>query len=451
MIRELVDAGMDVARLNFSHSTHEQHAAAYAEVRRASDESRRAIGILGDLQGPKIRLGTFAGGRATLEVGRPFAITAEPREGDGSGASTTYASLASDVRAGDSILLDDGNIHLRVVGTDGVTARTEVVEGGEISDHKGINLPGVRVSAPTLTPKDLEDLRFALSLRVDFIALSFVREAADAERVRAAMRSMGAVLPVIAKIEKPEAVERLEAIVEAFDGVMIARGDLGVEMPLEEVPLTQKRGLRIARRHGRPAIVATQMLESMIHQPHPTRAEASDVANAVLDGSDAVMLSAETSVGKYPVEAVETMARLIAAAEREGLSALPASGDRRMARTDALAAAAARIAAEINARALVACTTSGGTARRLASHRCPMPLLAFTRDPAVRSQLALVWGVETFVIPAPLDTDAMIVEVERAMLELGRGQPGDRVVIVAGTPPGTAGNANTIRVHQLGG
>jgi pyruvate kinase len=420
-------------------------------VRRASDETHRAIGILADLQGPKIRLGSFAGGHATLEPGHAFAITAEPREGNAEIASTTYTPLAADVHEGDTILLDDGNVRLRVTGTDGVTARTEVVEGGVISDHKGINLPGVTVSAPTLTPKDLDDLRFALSLRVDFVALSFVREPADAERVRAVMREMGAMLPVIAKIEKPEAVAHLDAIVEAFDGVMIARGDLGVEMALEEVPLTQKRGLRIARRQGHPAIVATQMLESMVHHPHPTRAEASDVANAVLDGADAVMLSAETSVGDYPVETVKTMARLIAAAERDGLSALPPSGDRRMARSDALAAAAARVAAEIHARALVACTTSGATARRLASHRVPIPLLAFTSDPAVRSQLALVWGVETFVIPAQDSTDAMIAEVERAMLALGRGQPGDRIVIVAGTPPGTSGNTNTIRVHALAG
>ncbi len=448
-IRELVEAGMDVARLNFSHGERADHAEVYARVRAASDATGRAVGILVDLQGPKIRLGRFEGGSAVIRDGDPFTITTVKRLGDASGCSTSYEALARDVQAGDSLLIDDGNVRLVAEATDGVAVRCRVVEGGRVSDHKGLNLPGVRVSAPTMTDKDREDLRFALSLRVDLIAMSFVRGPDDIHEAHAIMDEVGARLPVIAKIEKPEAVEQLDAIVQAFDGLMVARGDLGVEMPLEQVPLVQKRAVRLARDRARPVIVATQMLESMITHSRPTRAEASDVANAVFDGTDAVMLSGETSVGEYPVEAVTTMARIIGTVEAQGRFDLAAVSLKPESRQDAIAAAAVRIAEDTRARALVAFTESGSSARRVASHRSGIPLYAFTSQPAVRSQLALQWGIETFVVPRVDHTDDMVEQVNRSMLELGRGAPGDLVVIVAGTPPGAIGSTNMVRVHRL--
>ncbi len=450
-ILALVDAGMDVARLNLSHGTHAAHREAYDRVRQASDARGRAVAVLADLQGPKIRLGEFRGGAAVLVAGAEFTITTRAADGDAHLASTTYADLARDVRPGDSVLLDDGLVRLEVLETDGVAVRCRVIEGGRVSDHKGINLPGIPVSAPTLTPRDLDDLAFALSLRVDAIALSFVRDPRDVEPVRAAMAAAGADLPVIAKIEKPEAVARLDEVIAAFDGVMVARGDLGVEMPLEQVPLVQKRAVRLARAHAKPVIVATQMLESMIEHSRPTRAEASDVANAVFDGADALMLSAETGVGVDPPNTVRTMARIIVAAETLGFSG---SGDiphDHPTVQQAIALAAVHVAHDVKARTLVAFTASGATARWLAAHRGDIPVLAFTSAPAVRSQLAMVWGIETFVVPEVGSTDAMVQQVERAMLDLGRGERGDCVVIVAGTPPGSSGATNSLRVHRLGG
>lgn len=446
----LVNAGMDVARLNFSHGTREDHASLYAHVRRASDETGRAVGILVDLQGPKIRLGRFAGGSAELADGATFTITTEDVPGDATIASTSYAALPADVRPGDSVLVDDGNVKLRVEATDGTRVRCTVIEGGRVSDHKGINLPGVRVSAPSMSAKDREDLRFAMSLRVDLVALSFVRDSSDIREPHAIMDECGARLPVIAKIEKPEAVAVLEEIVQAFDGLMVARGDLGVEIPFEQVPLVQKHAVQLAREYARPVIVATQMLESMITHSRPTRAEVSDVANAVLDGADALMLSGETSVGEWPVEAVETMSRIIAEVERPSGYRLPPLQGAADSLPHALAAAAVHIAADTRAQALAAFTASGGSARLLAAHRCRIPLLAFTSDIAVRSRLALQWGIETFVVPPVHDTDEMVRGVERSLLALGRVAPGDHVVIVAGTPPGAVGSTNTVRVHRIG-
>ncbi|HYM81682.1 MAG TPA: pyruvate kinase [Candidatus Limnocylindria bacterium] len=450
-VRALIDAGMDIARLNLSHGTRDDHARAYRWVREASDAAGRAVGVLLDLQGPKIRLGNFTRGSVTLHEGEDFVITTEPISGDWRRASTTYPGLARDVRAGDTLLLDDGLVRLEVLASDGQEVVSRVIEGGVVSDHKGINLPGVTVSAPALTAKDREDLRFALELRVDLVALSFVRGPEDVQAVHEAMDEVGARLPVIAKLEKPEAVANLEAIVQAFDGVMVARGDLGVEIALEQVPLVQKRAVQLAREYAKPVIVATQMLESMIRHPRPTRAEASDVANAVLDGADALMLSGETSVGEYPIESVTTMARIIAASE-EGRPGRQAPLERKPStRQEGIASAATKVASDLEARALVAFTETGSTARRMASHREPIPLLAFTPDPLVRSQLALVWGIETFVVARGVHTDDLITQVDRALLELGRGQPGDLVVIVAGVPPGTTGTTNMLRVHRLGG
>jgi pyruvate kinase len=382
-------------------------------------------------------------------TGETVTITTEPAPGDHDRVSTTYAGLAGDVTVGDRLLVDDGRVGLSVVAVDGPDVRLLVTEGGPVSNNKGLSLPGVGVSVPALSDKDEEDLRFALGLRVDMVALSFVRSPADIEGVHRIMDETGHRLPVLAKIEKPQAVDNLEAIVEAFDGLMVARGDLGVEMPLERVPLVQKRCISVARELAKPVIVATQMLESMISASRPTRAEASDVANAVLDGTDAVMLSGETSVGAYPVEAVATMARVVSAAE-EDLDAVPRVVREPSTVGGAIARAAAQVAKLSVSQAMVAFTQSGDTARRLAEHRSPIPLLAFTPVPDVRSQLALVWGVETFLVPTVTHTDEMVMQVERAMLDLGRMQPGDLVTIVAGSPPSTAGSTNAMRVHRIG-
>jgi len=449
-VSALVAAGLDVARLNMSHGSHDTHLAAYHAVRAACDASGRSVGVLVDLQGPKIRLGRFASGPVTLVAGQEFTITGEEVPGDASEASTSYPELAGDVRPGTQVLVDDGRIVLEVTGVQGPRVRTRVVVGGRVSDHKGINLPGVRVSAPALTSKDAEDLRWALRLRADMIALSFVQGPEDAEPARKIMDELGAYLPLIAKIEKPQAVAALPEVVAAFDGIMVARGDLGVEFPLEQVPLVQKRAIGLTRAAAKPVIVATQMLESMVSAPRPTRAEASDVANAVLDGADALMLSAETSVGAYPVDAVATMARIIVAAEddRPVSAATPAGTPETIG--CAIARAAGEVGAAVGAKALVAFTMTGETARRLARYRSPIPLLAFTTETATRSQLALTWGAETFIVPAVAHTDDMVRQVEAALLDIGRCEKGDVVVVVAGSPPGTPGRTNALRVHRIG-
>jgi len=450
-IAALVAAGMDIARLNFSHGDREEHAAAYAQVRSASDAAGRAVGVLADLQGPKLRIGGLLGGTAVLAGGARLVISVSGATGTPDRLSTTYAALADDVRPGDTILLADGTVELRVLETGPGEVECVVTRGGTIRDHSGMNLPGVAVSSPSLTAKDVDDLRFALLLGVDLVALSFVRSPGDAASVRAVMDDLGIRVPVIAKLERPEALERLDAVIEAFDGMMVARGDLGVETALERVPLVQKRAIDLCRRQAKPVIVATEMLESMVERNRPTRAEASDVANAVLDGADALMLSAETSIGRHPVEAVTTMARIIAASE--SLPDPPASRariDPPVPQEEAIALGAVMVGRAVAAKALVAFTLSGAGARLLAAQRPALPVLAFTPDPRVRSQLALVWGVETFLEPAPADTDEMTAHVDRAMLELGRAEAGDAVVVVAGTPPGTEASTNTLRVHRLG-
>ncbi|MBK5306939.1 MAG: pyruvate kinase [Frankiaceae bacterium] len=448
-VRGLVYAGMDVARLNFSHGTHAQHQEAYAWVRQASDESGRGVGVLADLQGPKIRLGTFAEGPTVWATGETVTITTEACAGDHDRVSTTYAGLAADVAAGERLLVDDGRVALRVLEVDGPDVRLLVTEGGPVSNNKGLSLPGIAVSVPALSAKDVADLEFALGLRVDMVALSFVRTPDDIVEVHRVMDRHGPRLPVLAKIEKPQAVDNLDAIVDTFDGIMVARGDLGVEMPLERVPLVQKHAIQAAREYAKPVIVATQMLDSMIGSSRPTRAEASDVANAVLDGADAVMLSGETSVGQYPVQSVATMARIVVAAEEE-LATVPAVERAPEGVSAAIAKAAAEVGRTVYASALVAFTQSGRTARLLAEHRSPIPLLAFTPVPEVRSQLALTWGVETFLVPAVQHTDDMVRQVDAAMLDLDRMQAGDRIVIVAGSPPSTVGSTNAMRVHRLG-
>jgi pyruvate kinase len=448
-IKALVEVGMDVARLNFSHGDHADHEIAYKRVRAASDVTGRAVGILADLQGPKIRLGRFAEGPTVWLAGETVRITVDEIEGTHNRVSTTYKELAKDAAVGDRLLVDDGNIGLTVSEVDGNDVVCIVTEGGKVSNNKGLSLPGMNTSVPAMSEKDIDDLKFALRLGVDLVALSFVRSPADIELVHDVMDEIGRRVPVIAKLEKPEAIENLEAIVLAFDAIMVARGDLGVELPLEEVPLVQKRAIQMARENAKPVIVATQMLESMIENSRPTRAEASDVANAVLDGADAVMLSGETSVGKYPLEAVKTMARIITAVEENSTAAPPLTHVPRTKR-GVISYAARDIGERLDAKALVAFTQSGDTLKRLARLHTPLPLLAFTPLPEVRSQLALTWGTETFIVPHMETTDGMIRQVDESLLELGRYKRGDLVVIVAGAPPGTVGSTNMIHVHRIG-
>jgi pyruvate kinase len=448
-VRALVEAGMDVARMNFSHGDYSDHKASYDRVRAASNATGRAVGLLADLQGPKIRIGRFADGPTYWADGETVRITVADCQGNHDRVSTTYKQLAQDARPGDRVLVDDGNIALVVEAIEGDDVVCTVVEGGPISNNKGMSLPGMKVSAPPLAEKDIEDLEFALHLGVDMVALSFVRSPSDVELVHEVMDRVGRRVPVIAKLEKPEAIDNLEAVVLAFDAVMVARGDLGVELPLEEVPLVQKRAIQMARENAKPVIVATQMLESMIEHSRPTRAEASDVANAVLDGADAVMLSGETSVGKYPLAAVQTMARIICAVEENSTAAPPLTHTPRTKR-GVISYAARDIGERLDAKALVAFTQSGDTVRRLARLHTPLPLLAFTPLPEVRSQLAMTWGTETFIVGIMQTTDGMIRQVDKSLLSLGRYKRGDLVVIVAGAPPGTVGSTNLIHVHRIG-
>jgi pyruvate kinase len=449
-VETLVRAGMDVARLNLSHGTHEGHRELCTHVRNAERATGRLVAVLADLQGPRIRLGAFRDGSARLATGDDFIISTEPVIGSAERASTTYPQLACDVVAGDVILVDDGMVRLDVVTTDGREIRCRVLEGGLVADHKGVNLPGAHISTPAITAKDAVDLRFALDVGADLVALSFVRSASDIDPVRAIMNDVGRSVPVLAKLEKPEAVAVLDEVVAAFDGLLVARGDLGVELPLQQVPLVQKRSIQVAREQSKPVLVATQMLESMIRHPRPTRAEVSDVANAVLDGADALMLSAETSIGRWPAAAVTTMADVIVATEDKLAGNIPPLRGLVTGREDAIAEASVAIGSATRAAALVAFTQTGATARRLAARRPPMPLTAFTPDRAVQHQLALSWGVEAFIAPPVITTDEMIRAVDEAMRSLPGVEPGDTVVVVAGTPPGKPGSTNSIRVHEVG-
>lgn len=449
-IEQLVRAGLDIARLNLSHGERAVHELAYANVRRASDTTGHAVGILADLQGPKIRLGRFADGPHLLEVGDTFTITSEDVVGTRELVGTTFPPLVKDVSPGDPILVDDGKVRLRVIDTDGVRVRTEVVVGGKVSDNKGLNLPGVALTAAALSAKDEGDLRWALRLGVDLVALSFVRSPRDVQRARIIMAEEGRRVPIIAKIEKPEAIEALQEIIDAFDGVMVARGDLGVELPLEMVPIVQKRAVELSRRWAKPVIVATQMLESMIENPVPTRAETSDVANAVLDGADAVMLSGETSVGAHPVTVVETMARIIASTEDHGIARIPALGTKPRTQGGALTLAAANIADFVGAKYVCVFSQSGDSARRMSRLRHPVPILAFTDLPGTRSRSALYWGVETFLVERALTTDDLMRTVDDVLLATGQAELGDVVVVTAGAPPGVAGSTNNVRVHTIG-
>ncbi|MEX3506143.1 pyruvate kinase [Corynebacterium sp. LK2590] len=447
-IHRLVEDGMDVARLNMSHGDHADHEQNYRWVREATDKTGRAVGILADLQGPKIRLGRFKETETYWETGEVVRITIDDVEGTHDRVSTTYKGLANDAQPGDRLLVDDGKVALVCKEVDGNDVVCEVTEGGPVSNNKGVSLPGMDISVPALSEKDIEDLRFALRLGVDFIALSFVRSPADVDLVHEVMDEEGRRLPVIAKLEKPEAVDALESIVLAFDAIMVARGDLGVEVPLEQVPLVQKRAIQIARENAKPVIVATQMLDSMIENSRPTRAEASDVANAVLDGADAVMLSGETSVGIDPHNVVRTMARIVSRAETDGR--VPPLAHVPRTKRGVISYSARDIAERLNAKAIVAFTTSGDTARRVARLHSQLPLLVFTPNQAVRSQLALTWGAQTFLSPQVGSTDEMMEALDEALLSMDAYDENDLMVVVAGTPPGISGNTNMIQCHLLG-
>ena len=449
-ILALVHAGMDVARFNLSHGSHEDHSSNYQKVREASDESGHAVGILADLQGPKIRTGRFAEGPITLAQGDRFTITNRDVPGSQTEVGTTYHGLPDDVRPGDRLLVDDGKLCFKAVEVTETDVHCVVIEGGALSNNKGINLPGVAVSVPALSEKDKEDLRFALEMQVDMVALSFVRSAKDMDDVRAIMDEVGTTVPVIAKIEKPQAVENLEEIIEAFDGLMVARGDLGVELPLEQVPLVQKKAVEQCRRQGKPVIVATQVFESMITNSRPTRAEASDAANAVLDGADAIMLSGETSVGAFPIEAVRTLSEVIRHTEHDGLDRVAPLRTPPVSVGGAIAQAGAEIGGLIGVRYLCTFTQTGESARRMAQIRHPIPILVFTPLQSTRSQLALTWGVETFLVATPRHTDDYAKAIDRILLEEGRLNEGERVIIVAGSPPGIPGSTNALRVHRMG-
>ena len=449
-VRELIAAGMNMARLNLSHGGYPEHQSRLDQVRAAAAEAGVPIAILVDLQGPKIRLARFKDGPHDLARGDIFTITTDDIEGTKDRVGTTYKGLPGDCKPGDRILIDDGKVTVEVTKVSGSDVITQVIEPGSVSNNKGINLPGVAVSVPALSEKDIDDLRWGLKAGADFIALSFVRNAEDIKDVHRIMDEEGIRVPVIAKIEKPQAVENLVSIVDAFDGIMVARGDLGVELPIEDVPLVQKRCVELARDAAKPVIVATQMLDSMISNSTPTRAEATDCANAVLDGADALMLSGETSVGTFAIEAVQTMARIIQRTEEGGLERIRPLKHEPRTKGGAITKAAVEVGSIVGAKFLVAFTQSGDSARRMSRLRSPIPILALTPDQGTYNRLALTWGVEPMITPVVSHTDQMVKQVDGLLLESRRTTIGDNVIIVAGSPPGIPGSTNAMRVHRMG-
>ncbi len=449
-VAELIEAGMNMARLNLSHGGYDEHQNRLNLVRDAAKAANRPVAILVDLQGPKILLARFKDGPHELARGDIFTITTDEVEGTKEKCGTTYKGLAGDCKPGDRILIDDGKVTVEVLEVNGNDVVTTVVQPGFVSNNKGINLPGVAVSVPALSEKDMDDLRWGLRAGADFIALSFVRNAKDIDDVHRIMDEEGIRRPVIAKIEKPQAVDNLEEIVAAFDGIMVARGDLGVEMPIEEVPLVQKRCIALARASAKPVIVATQMLDSMIVNSSPTRAEATDCANAVLDGADALMLSGETSVGAFAIEAVATMARIIARTEEAMLDQIAPMKHNPATKGGAITKAAKEVGEIVGAKYLVAFTQSGDSARRISRLRSAIPILALTPEVAVYNQLALSWGVESLITPVVSHTDEMVKQVDALLIESGRVSKGEPVIIIAGAPPGIPGSTNALRVHIVG-
>jgi pyruvate kinase len=452
MIRRLIEAGMDVARLNFSHGTHETHAQSIAMVHAAAAELGKTVGILADLQGPKIRTGALAGGgTVNLRAGQQFIITTAKILGDSTRVNTTFRPLPREVKSGDRILLSDGLIELRVEKVRGPEVICRVVNGGVLGEHKGINLPGVKLRVPALTPKDREDLRFALTHNVDFIAASFVRRPEDVLLAKALIRRAKKDTPVIAKLEKPEAIENLEGILRVSDGVMVARGDLGVEMNPETVPVVQKNIIARAREFRRPVITATQMLESMTQNPRPTRAEASDVANAIFDGSDAVMLSAESASGKYPIEAVSMMARIIHEAEASIQEyPRPTTSQEQLKVAETVAELVCHASRELHMKLIAVFTHSGFTARLVSRYRPLVPIVAFSPEASTRRRMSLLWGVTSRHISDIKKIDGLAEVAEKRLLEERLVKQGDVIGIVAGTPMGIRGTTNFMKFHVIG-
>lgn len=450
MMGKLMEAGADLFRLNFSHGTNDQRRETIAVIRRLSAAKGKEIGILADLQGPKIRTGRMEDGAIPLQKGDILDITTDEVKGTSSLISTIYKALPTDVKPGSRILMDDGLIELRVQSIEGNRVRCIVVEGGTLKDLKGINLPGVHVSAPSLSEKDLRDLDFCLAEGVDYIALSFVRTAADVEDLKRILFERGVHIPVVAKIEKPEALRNFKSILKAADAVMVARGDLGVEISAEKVPLFQKKIIRACNEAGKPVITATQMLESMINHPRPTRAETSDVANAILDGTDAVMLSGETASGQFPLEAVRTMVKVALDVERYAqMEDAPRLRRHGAAIAEAVAEAACRAAVTVNARAIAVMTQSGSTAALISKFRPPLPIIAFTQSLETRRRLSLYWGVKPFAIGPMTGTDEQISAVESTLLS-GGYRKGDIIVVTMGVPVEARGSTNLMKVHKLG-
>lgn len=449
-IRALLKAGVDVFRLNASHGNQDGLKQKIEVVRGVAAELDVYAGILLDLQGPKIRLGTFETGKCVIPTGGTFEITTEQIIGNGERASTTYADFAKDVKAGDRILLNDGAVELRAVATNAVSVKCHVVSGGVTGDRKGINLPGVKVSAPSLTKKDISDLHFGLNHGIDFVALSFVRNATDVMRLRFLLEERESDIPVIAKIEKPDAWQNLDAILKESDGVMVARGDLGIEMALEKVPFIQKAIIQKARMMRKTVITATQMLESMIERPSPTRAEVSDVANAIYDGTDAVMLSAETATGSYPVEAARMMSRIAAEAEMDDrqhdFQELDPDDN---SEPEIIAHSAVGAASAWNARAIVVFSLRGTTGRMVSRHRPPVPIYVFTPSETTARFMSLVYGAVPLIAPDVKETDAMIAQMEHFLIQRGLVHPGDRVVLTSGQPIGQPGTTNLLKLHTI--
>jgi pyruvate kinase len=452
MIDRLVRAGMDVARLNFSHGTYAEHAAAVTLIRSASARYQKPIAILADLPGPKIRTGTLEGGQPVLlRAGQRFTISTESRAGSTEGVSVIYSRLPAEVRRGDRILLADGLIELRVESSVGKRILCRVISGGMLGEHKGVNLPGVHLRIPALTPQDRRHLAFALRCGVNYIGVSFVRRAQDVLDAKAAVARAGKKTPIIAKLEKPEAIDNLESILQVADGVMVARGDLGVEMSLERVPVVQKLVIARAREALLPVITATQMLESMTEHPRPTRAEASDVANAIFDGSDAVMLSAETASGRYPVESVEMMDRIIREAESHILHFSRPHRGARATVADAVADLICHASEEIRMKVIAVFTEGGSTARLISKHRPRPPIIAFSLNQETRRKISLYWGVQARTCVLVKDVEDMAAHAEKRLLEEHLVKRGDVVGIVAGTPFGIGGTTNLVKFHVVGG
>ncbi len=461
VLEQLIDAGMNVARLNFSHGTHASHGAAIHAIREAARRLGATVAILQDLQGPRIRLGALPEDGVELESGLHVRLMGGLlRSGGQHGAQTTapsgllelpvaYPNLARDVRPNARVFIDDGRIELLVLTVGNGAVDCLVKRGGRVTSHKGLNLPGTVISAPTLTDKDREDIRFGVSQGLDYLALSFVRGPADIEAARSFVRTCGGDQPIVAKIERAEAVDSLESVLEAADGVMIARGDLGVEMGPEAVPLLQKRMIAAANRRRRVIITATQMLESMVTESVPTRAEASDVANAVFDGTDAVMLSGETARGRHPVETVRVMDRIVRAAEGEGSWREPVRRPERDSIAEAVCAAAASASAATQAAVLAVLTESGATARLVSKQRPAAPIVAFTPHEPVRRRMALLWGVEPRLLERITDPDRQLAEVERRLKDEKLVGPGDRIVLLAGTVAGRPGGTNSLKLHEV--